>query len=101
MTVRIISLMRLTCFGGLAALLGATSPTATLALAAAPAQPPASPALAVPTIKILAIGRWAARATPNAWCPILPARPNQPASLSFNRAIKIASRPTVYLAKGV
>jgi hypothetical protein len=46
------------------------SPAASRAEVAAPVEPPAI--LAVPTTKLLAIGSFAANATPKMWMPILP-----------------------------
>jgi hypothetical protein len=51
----------------------ATNLVASLARAAAPAQPAAASALVVPTTKLLAIGSFPANATPSMWMPILPA----------------------------
>ena len=56
----------------LATVLVLISPAISLAQATAPVEPPASSVLAVPTTKLLAIGSFAAKATPSMWMPILP-----------------------------
>jgi hypothetical protein len=65
-------LTKLVGFGVLAAALVAISPTASLAQSGAQVAPPASAALDVPTTKVLAIGSFTAKATPNVRKPILP-----------------------------
>jgi hypothetical protein len=60
-------------FGVLAAFLMAMSPTALLAQAAAPLAPSMAVALDAPTTKLLAIGSFTAKATPEVWQPVLPA----------------------------
>ena len=67
-----VSLIRLASLVALATALVPMSPTASLAQAAAPVEPPASSVLAVPTTKLLAIGSFTAKATPNVWMPVLP-----------------------------
>jgi thiol-disulfide isomerase/thioredoxin len=48
---------------------------------------PASSALVVPTTKLLAIGSFTAKATPDAWKPILPSEARETALLYFNGKI--------------
>jgi hypothetical protein len=67
-----VSLIRLGSLVALASGLSAINPAASLAQAATPVGPPAASVLAVPTTKLLAIGRFTAKATPNMWMPILP-----------------------------
>jgi hypothetical protein len=62
-----------TSVGILAAFLMAMSPAASLAQAAAPLAASETASLDVPTTKILANGSFTAKATPDAWQPILPA----------------------------
>jgi hypothetical protein len=56
----------------LVAALVAINPAASLAQAAAPVDPPKPAALAVPTVKLLAIGSLTAKATPKELMTILP-----------------------------
>jgi hypothetical protein len=65
-------LVRLASLVSLATALVAISPAASIAQAAAPVEPPVSSVLDVPTTKLLAIGSFTAKATPNVWMPILP-----------------------------
>jgi hypothetical protein len=65
-------LVRLATLVVLAATFVATAPAASHAQTAAPVEPPAPSVLAVPTTKLLAIGTFAANATPKMWMPILP-----------------------------
>jgi hypothetical protein len=64
-------MIRLVGAGTLAMGLAVSSPTAALAQSAAPAPSPEAAALAVPTTKLLAIGSFTAKATPNVWRPII------------------------------
>jgi hypothetical protein len=71
---RTVSAARLTNLAGVGvfvAALAAISPTASVAQSAAPAAPP-SPSLDVPTTKLLAIGSFTAKGTPDKWKPLLP-----------------------------
>jgi hypothetical protein len=68
------------CFGVLAAFLMAMDPTASFAQAAAPLAS-ASAVLDVPTTKIFATGSFTAKATPNAWQPILASEMRETARL--------------------
>ena len=61
-------LTRLACFGVLVAVLAAIGPTTSLAQSAPP-----SSGLDVPTTKLLAIGTFTAKGTPDQWKPLLPA----------------------------
>jgi hypothetical protein len=54
------------------AALAAMTPAASLAQSAAPASPPMSSSLDVPTTKLLAIGSFTAKGTPERWKPLLP-----------------------------
>ncbi len=67
-----VSLIRLASLGVLAAPLLAIGSAASLAQVTAPVEPPASSVLVVPTTKILAIGSFTAKATPNVSMPVLP-----------------------------
>jgi hypothetical protein len=67
-----VSLIRLASLVALATALVPIGPAVSLAQAAAPIEPPASSVLAVPTTKLLAIGTFTAKATPNVWMPVLP-----------------------------
>src|ERR1700730_1969285 len=73
--------IKLAGFGVLAATLVAISPPASLAQAAAPAEPSKPAALAVPTIKLLAIGSLTAKATPKELMTILPSEARETARL--------------------
>jgi hypothetical protein len=86
-TVQIASLIKLAGIGAVATALVAISASASLAQAAAPVEPPASSALVVPTTKLLAIGSFTAKATPDAWKPILPSEARETALLYFNGKI--------------
>jgi hypothetical protein len=68
----IVGSIRLTSLIALATVLVAISPAGSLAQSVAPAEPPASSVPAVPTTKVLAIGSFTAKATPNVWMPIMP-----------------------------
>jgi hypothetical protein len=71
-TSRLAASIRLASLGAVAAALVAISSTASFAQAAATAEPAAASALAVPTTKLLAIGSFTAKATPDVWKPVLP-----------------------------
>jgi hypothetical protein len=68
LTVHVGRLTKLACIGVLVAVLAAISPTASFAQSA----PPPSSGLDVPTTKLLAIGTFTAKGTPNQWKPLLP-----------------------------
>jgi hypothetical protein len=72
-TARISSAITLASIGLLAVALQVMSPAASLAQETAPAKAPVASGLDVPTTKILAIGSFTAKATPNVWKPFLPA----------------------------
>ena len=72
MSARIGWAIRLVVTGGLVALLATARPTGSHAQAESKAQPPRPAIAAVPTTKILAIGRLTAKATPKSIAPILP-----------------------------
>jgi hypothetical protein len=80
-TNQIAGSISLAGFGVLAATLVAISPTAARAQADTGAQPPLSAALAVPTIKLLAIGSFTAKAAPDVWRPVLPSEMRETARL--------------------
>jgi hypothetical protein len=65
---RAARVMRLGCFGALVAMLAAIGPAASFAQAAPP-----SSGLDVPTTKLLAIGTFTAKGSPEQWRPLLPA----------------------------
>jgi hypothetical protein len=73
--------IRVAGFGVLAAALMAISPAASRAQADTSAKPQLSAALTVPTIKLLAIGTFTAKAQPAVWRPILPAEMRETARL--------------------
>jgi hypothetical protein len=77
----VAGLIKMAGFCVFAAALVAISPTASRAQADTGAKPPASAALAVPTIKLLAIGNFTAKAAPNVWRPILPSEMRETALL--------------------
>ena len=68
-----ISLAKLASIGALAAGFVATTPTVLLAQTGARGAAPASSSLEVPTTKLLAIGSFTAKGTPDQWKPLLPA----------------------------
>ena len=74
-------------FGVLAAALVAISPTASRAQADTGAKPPLSAVLTVPTTKLLAIGSFTRKATPNVWRPILPTEMRETARLYLSGKI--------------
>ena len=80
-TNHIAAWIRLAGFGVVAAVLVAMSPTVSRAQADTGAKPPLSAALAVPTIKLLAIGTFTAKAQPDVWRPILPTEMRETARL--------------------
>jgi hypothetical protein len=66
LTVRVGRVTKLACIGVLLAVLAAISLTASFA------QSTPSPGLDVPTTKLLAIGTFTAKGTPDQWKPLLP-----------------------------
>jgi hypothetical protein len=80
-TNHIAGSIKLAGFGVLAAALVAITPAASRAQADPGAKPPLSAALAVPTTKLLAIGSFTAKATPDVWRPILPSEMRETARL--------------------
>jgi hypothetical protein len=73
--------IRLVAFAVAAAALMALSPLASYAQSTASAEPKKSADMAVPTTKILAIGHFTAKATPEVWKPYLPSEVRQTAQL--------------------
>ena len=71
-TAGVARLAKLAGTGVLAASLMATTPIASLAQSGAPVAPAVSAALVVPTTKLLAIGSFTAKGTPDQWKPLLP-----------------------------
>lgn len=71
-TLHIAGSIRLASLGAIAAAFVAISPTASFAQASARVEPAAASALVVPATKLLAIGTFTAKATPDVWQPILP-----------------------------
>jgi hypothetical protein len=67
-----LSVARLAIVGGFLLALAAIEPTASIAQSAEPLPPPSS-GLDVPTTKILAIGSFTAKGTPDRWKALLPA----------------------------
>jgi len=63
------SALRLAGIATVAMMLAVMTPTASRAQADTGVQPPAPAALAVPTIKLLAIGSFTAKASPDVWRP--------------------------------
>jgi hypothetical protein len=80
-TNHIAAQIRLAGFGVLAVAVVAISPTASRAQADTGPKTPLSTALAVPTTKLLAIGSFTAKATPDVWRPILPSEMRETARL--------------------
>jgi hypothetical protein len=80
-TNHIAGFIKLAGFGVLAAVLLATGPTASRAQANIGTKPPISAAFVVPTTKLLAIGSFTAKATPNVWQPIIPSEMRDTARL--------------------
>jgi hypothetical protein len=68
LAVRAARVMRLACVGAVVAILAVIGPAAAFAQAAPP-----SSGLDVPTTKLLAIGTFTAKGTPEQWKPLLPA----------------------------
>ena len=68
LAVKATRLTRLTCFGVVVALLPAIGPATSFAQSAPP-----SSGLDVPTTKLLAIGTFTAKGSPDQWKPLLPA----------------------------
>ncbi len=62
---------KLIWIGGLVAALAAIEPTMSSAQSATAAAPPQSSSLDVPTTKVLAIGTFTAKGTPDRWKPLL------------------------------
>ena len=79
-TVGVIRLSKLAGLGVFAVAIVTMSPTATLAQSTPSAAAP-DPAFAVPTTKLLAIGSFTAKATPNAWKALVPSEMRQTALL--------------------
>ncbi len=77
----IAGLIKRVGFAVLAVALVAINPSASLAQETARDQPSAPLDLAVPTTKLLAIGSFTAKATPNLWAPILPSEMRETARL--------------------
>lgn len=86
-TVRASGLARLARFGIFAAAVALMSPAAALAKATAHGGPAEAAGLNVPTTKLLAIGSFTGKATPNLWKPILPAEMRQTALLYLDGKI--------------
>jgi hypothetical protein len=72
LTVRVGCLTKLAHAVGLVAVLAAIGPNASLAQSATPAAPLLS-SLDVPTTRLLAIGTFTAKGSPDRWKPLLPA----------------------------
>jgi hypothetical protein len=72
LTVSAARLTTLASVWGFVAVLATISPTASFAQSANPAAPPPSSGLDVPTTKLLAIGTFTAKGTPDQWKPLLP-----------------------------
>ncbi len=78
---------KLARLGTIAAALMTIAPAILFAQPAATGDQSASPDLVVPTTKLLAIGSFTAKATPEAWKPILPSEARATAALYFNGKI--------------
>jgi hypothetical protein len=74
-------LIKLAGFAVLAAALVAMNPSASLAQTGAAVDAPASSSLVVPTTKLLAIGSFTGKATPDLWKPILASEMRETARL--------------------
>jgi hypothetical protein len=86
-TAGVARLAKLAGTGVLAASLMATTPIASLAQSGAPVAPAVSAALVVPTTKLLAIGSFTTKATPEVWKPVLPAEMRATARLYLSGKI--------------
>jgi hypothetical protein len=73
LTVSVARLTKLAGAGGFVVALTVISPAASFAQSATPTTPPPSSDLDVPTTKLLAIGTFTAKGTPEHWKPLLPA----------------------------
>jgi hypothetical protein len=73
--------------GILATLFMAISANTSFAQTAAPVKAPAASFLNVPTTKLLAIGSWTTKASPDLWQPILPTEARATALLYFDGVI--------------
>lgn len=73
LTVRVGRLTRLSHAVGLVVALAVINPSTSLAQSAAPAAQPRSSGLDAPTTKLLAIGTFTAKGSPDRWKPLLPA----------------------------
>lgn len=71
LTVSVARLTKLAGVGVFVVALAAISPSASVAQSAAPTESPSS-SLDVPTTKLLAIGSFTAKGTPDKWKPLLP-----------------------------
>ncbi len=71
-TVGVARLTRLTGICGFVAVLVAINPIVSFSQSAPPAAPTPPSALDVPTTKLLAIGTFTAKGTPDQWKPLLP-----------------------------
>jgi len=85
-TVGVIRLSKLAGLGVFSVAIVAISPIAALAQSTPSAAAP-DPAFAVPTTKLLAIGSFTAKATPNAWKPLVPTEMRQTALLYLDGKI--------------
>jgi len=83
--VGVVHLSKLAGLGVFAVAIVAMSPIATLAQSTPSAAP--DPAFAVPTTKLLAIGTFTAKATPNAWKALVPTEMRQTALLYLDGKI--------------
>jgi hypothetical protein len=83
--VGVVRLSKLTGLAVFAVAIVAMNPIATLAESTPSAAP--DPAFAVPTTKLLAIGSFTAKATPNAWKALMPTEMRQTALLYLDGKI--------------
>jgi hypothetical protein len=90
------------CVGAVVAALVAISATASFAQAAAPVGPTAASTLAaVPTTKLLAIGSFTAKATPNVWTPVLPSEVRETVRVNRNNGGQTERDGGVRAAEGI
>jgi hypothetical protein len=89
LAVRATRMMRLAGFGALVAVLAAIGPATSFAQSAPP-----SSGLDVPTTKLLAIGTFTAKGTPDQWKPLLPSEVRHRTALSLGKSTSGTSSRT-------
>jgi hypothetical protein len=87
LAVRVGRFTKLPCVVGLVAILAAISPITSFAQSSVPVDPLPSSGLDVPTTKLLAIGTFTAKGSPDRWKPLLPAEVRDTVRLYLNGKI--------------